>query len=230
MLNDSMAMKCFLKIISVFFALMITTTAPVMADTQNLDKVSVYLVPLNDFPEALAFNIARTLSKDLNFWIKSSLRLGELGIEPMAGTNQLAVEDILAKSQSVLKNLPEASDKTYFVILTTRDINNRSANFRFQFSSHDKRLNTSVVSIARMLESTDGKTINEALSLSRFMKMLLRAIGEMHLGWKRSVNPKDIMYSPIMGVTDLDRLEFNHVPEPENNTPEQKTPSGAGTI
>lgn len=46
----------------------------------------------------------------------------------------------------------------------------------------------------------------------------------MHLGWERSVNPKDVMYSPLMGVDDLDRIGTEHIAL--NKTPEaEKEPA-----
>lgn len=216
-------MKTILTFICLVLALTFSSASGALVEESHLDSIDVYLVPLNDFPEQLSSDIATTLSKGLGIRVKSSLRLGELGLSPIAGINQYAAEDILAISQNVIKSLPETSAKTYFVILTTKDINNRSGNFRYQFSFHDTSLNTSVISLARMIEVSDDKTVNEALALSRFIKMLLRAIGEMHLGWKRSIDPTDIMYSPIMGLPDLDRLQFNHKSEPGKKSSDQQS-------
>jgi hypothetical protein len=35
----------------------------------------------------------------------------------------------------------------------------------------------------------------------------------MRLGWKRSADPEDLMYAPIMGIEDLDRIGLEHVPK-----------------
>ena len=37
-----------------------------------------------------------------------------------------------------------------------------------------------------------------------------RAIGEMHFGWKRSSDSKDLMYAPIMSLDDLDHIGLEH--------------------
>jgi hypothetical protein len=80
------------------------------------------------------------------------------------------------------------------------------------FSSHDSELRASVVSTARMIEPGDFSQRAASLLADRFSKMIRRAIGEIQFGWKRSSNINDVMYSPIMGVDDLDRIGRTHTP------------------
>ncbi|MDB5794072.1 MAG: hypothetical protein JWR25_451 [Noviherbaspirillum sp.] len=178
-----------------------------------VDKIAVYLIPSEGFPEELSALLARTLTKETGLWVKSSLRIPATDMSPLPGTNQYAPEDFFAKVLPRAKALPEASPRTYYVILTTRDINSRSQNFRFQFSSHSPMQNASVVSLARLLGYADGVAILDAAAAIRLHKMTKRAIGEMRLGWKRSDDPKDLMYAPIMGIEDLDRIGLEHTPK-----------------
>jgi predicted Zn-dependent protease len=129
----------------------------------------------------------------------------------MPGTNQLQAEDILEKHQKIIHNFPETNGKTYFLLLTTSDINSKTGGFRFQFSFHNKDLMTSVVSMARLFNYIDGKPVADNIAMSRLYKMTKRAIGEMYFGWQRSTNIEDVMYSPLMGVPDLDRIGVNHI-------------------
>lgn len=199
------------KLLMLFGLIVFVFPTVIYAEEKSLDTVDVYIVPMEDFPEVAAVNIAKELSKELKTWVKSTVRFGDLKVSLLPGTNQLVSEDIIEKSQPTLKSLPEASQSTYFLILTTMDINSASAGFRFQFSTHSKELNTSVVSMARMIDYIDGQPTITQASVSRLYKMTKRAIGEMHLGWKRSTNPQDIMYSPIMGIPDLDRIGTEHI-------------------
>ncbi len=41
-------------------------------------------------------------------------------------------------------------------------------------------------------------------------KMLLRIVGEMRLGWRRTTDPKDLMYAPIMSIDDIDEMDLTH--------------------
>lgn len=175
-----------------------------------LDGVPVYLVPLDDFPEDLAGSLARALQQNLGFRVKSSLRLPALAIPVLPGTNQLMAEEVLLRGTPASARLPEATPTTYRLFLTTKDINSRSANFRFQFSFHNQALNSSVVSLARLLDYEGNRPVFSERTVARLLKMSKRAIGEMCLGWQRSADAKDLMYAPIMSLEDLDRLGLEH--------------------
>jgi hypothetical protein len=182
-----------------------------------LDAVRVYLVPLSDFPEDLAGALARALQENLRFRVKASLALPPLPVAPLPGTNQLADADLLLQATQASAHFPEATPSTYRVFLTGRDINSRTGNLRFLFSAHNKVLNSSVVSLARLLEYQNDKPVLTDLDEARIFKMAKRAIGEIHLGWSRSTNPRDLMFAPIMGIDDLDRIGFEHAVEPKQD-------------
>lgn len=197
---------------------------PMLADAgqASLDTVDVYIVPMEDFPEGGAAAIAKSMSEDMKLWVKGTLRMGALGVATLPGTNQLVSEEILEKSQPVLKRLPESSGKTYYLLLTTRDINSRTGATRFQFSAHSLELNTSVISLARLLYDAGGHSAAERTIQARLYKMVKRAIGEMRLGWKRSTNIADVMYSPIMSLQDLDRIGTDHAETPSNGEQDER--------
>jgi predicted Zn-dependent protease len=197
--------------------------------TDPLDAVRVYLVPLSDFPEDLAGALARALQENLRFRVKASLALPPLPVSTLPGTNQLADADLLLQATQASAHLPEATPNTYRVFLTGRDINSRTGNLRFVFSAHNKILNSSVVSLARLLEYQNDKPVLTDLGVARLFKMTKRAIGEIHLGWSRSTNPRDLMFAPIMGIGDLDRIGFEHAVEPRRDE-KPMTPSVRGGL
>lgn len=182
-----------------------------LPNASPVDNVAVYLVPADDFSEELSAALARQLAKETRLWVKSSLRIAAPDISPLPGTNQYAAEDIFGKVLPVVKMLPDASPRTYCVILTQRDINSRNQNFRFQFSSHSPMQNASVVSLARLMNYRDGSAVLDEPAVARMYKMVKRAVGEMRLGWKRSSDPGDLMFAPIMSLEDLDRIGYTHV-------------------
>lgn len=185
-----------------------------VAREQGPDTVVVYLVPLDDFPEAVASSMARFMSDDMKIWAKATLRLPPADYARLPGSNQLAGEDVIARVQPQLRALPEAAESTYFLLLTTRDINSAAAGQRFHFSMHNRKANTSVVSLARLFKYAGGAPVVDQQVLLRLYKMTKRAIGEMHLGWKRSSDRQDIMYSPLMGLADLDSIGLAHATDP----------------
>jgi len=197
------------------------------AEIHPLDAVPVYLVPLNDFPEELAAVLAKSLQANMGFRVKASLQLPPLVIATAPGTAQLVSDDILLQASKASSRLPEASTTTYRIFLTIKDINSRSANLRFQFSAHNKTLNCSVISLARLLEFAGERPVLTERSISRLQKMTKRAIGEMYLGWKRSLDPSDIMYSPLMSLDELDKLGLDHAETPPEQAPRPALPQSS---
>ena len=188
------------------------------ANAQNLDlplaspvdAVNVYIIPTDGISEEAAGGIARALSKETGLWIKSTLWMPPEGMEPFAGTNQYPAEDYFPMGARAARMLREVSPRTYYIVLTNRDINSKSRNFRFQYSSHSPMANTSVLSVARLLYTNAGAPAANEVVGERVAKMLLRIVGEMRLGWKRTSDPADLMYAPIMSIDDVDRMSLTH--------------------
>lgn len=175
-----------------------------------VDVVHLYVVPTDDISEQAAGGIARALTKETGLWVKSTMWTPSGKLEPFAGTNQYAAEDYLPIGAKVARMLDEVSARTYFIVLTNRDINSSTRNFRFQYSMHSPMANTSVLSVARLLHTREGAPAAPDVVGSRVGKMLLRIVGEMRLGWKRNDDPKDLMYAPIMSIDDIDRMDLAH--------------------
>jgi predicted Zn-dependent protease len=173
-----------------------------------VDAVALYVIPTDGIDEQGAANVARALTRHTGLWVKSSLWVPSGVNEPFAGTNQYPAEDYLPLGISLSKQLPDAGPRSYFIVLTDRDINSRSQNFRAQFSFHKPMARTSVLSMARLQHEMDGTPSRAGVVAERVQKMLLRIVGEMKLGWQRSNEPTDLMYAPITSTEDIDRLNL----------------------
>jgi len=183
------------------------------------DAVNVYIIPTDGISEEAAGGIARALTKETGLWIKSTLWMPSDGIEPFPGTNQYPAEDYFPLGARAARMLREASPRTYYIVLTNRDINSKSQNFRFQYSSHSPMANTSVLSVARLLYTSFGAPASNEVVAERVGKMLLRIVGEMRMGWKRTSDPADLMYAPIMSIDDVDRMSLSHTLQSHQQTP-----------
>lgn len=172
------------------------------------DAVNVYIIPTDGISVDSVGEMARALSKVTGLWIKATMWAPTDGIEPFAGTNQYPAEDYFPLAARVGRMLHEVSPRTYYIVLTDRDINSKSRNFRFQYSSHSPMANTSVLSVARLLYTNIGAPAANEVVGARVAKMLLRIVGEMRMGWKRSSDPADLMYAPIMSMDDVDRMDL----------------------
>ena len=192
--------------------------APGLALAQNqpvpgpsvVDSVALYVLPTDGVAEQAAAQVARALAQDTGLWVKATVWVPPGPLEPLPGGSQMAGEDYLALGNAVARRLQDAGPRTWFIVLTDRDINARSQNFRFQFSMHSPMQRTSVLSVARLLYARDGTPAPGEVVSARAQKMLMRIAGEMRLGWQRSSDPADLMYAPIMSVDDIDRMDLVH--------------------
>jgi len=198
---------------SLLVALACLAAAPALAQRGPFDHVRVYLVPLADFPEGLAAELAVTIRRMLGIEVIASMRLPPLGIAHLPDTDQYDGGQLMNVAAAASMDLPGLVPSTYRVYLTTTDINTPSGNFRFQFSMHMPGWNSSVVSTARLARDAVSDLALGTRSGQRILKMIMRAIGELHLGWQRSRYRRDLMYAPLMGVHDIDRLGLTHQPD-----------------
>src|SRR5262245_42658352 len=107
----------------------------VPAGAQQRDAVSVYLIPLDDFPEEVAAALAKVLQDHMGLAVKASLKLPPLPVQTLPGGKQLISEDLISQAAQASSRLPGLGAKTYRIFLTGKDINTKTANLRFQFSS-----------------------------------------------------------------------------------------------
>lgn len=175
-----------------------------------VDSVALYVIPTDGVAEEFAAGVARGLTKETGLWVKSTVKMPTATIEPFAGTNQYPADDYLPLGIRVSKQLRDTNARTYFVVLTDKDINSRSQNFRFQYSFHSPMARTSVLSVARLFYDKDGAVASIEMVAHRIEKMLMRIVGEMRFGWKRTNDPTDLMYAPIMSIDDIDRMSLAH--------------------
>ncbi|MBA2722874.1 MAG: hypothetical protein H0W48_09260 [Methylibium sp.] len=178
------------------------------------DEVAVYLVPLGEFPQGLALNLAKGLQQTLGIRIESTVPLTPLRLSPQPGTNQYESEALLVAGRVASASFAGISEASYCVFLTVRPINSAAAASRYQVSAHNRGLNSSVVSLAGLLEPGQDRPIFTERTAWRLFKMSKRAIGEMHLGWSRSTEPLDLMYAPILSLEDVDRIGYEHTAQP----------------
>ena len=181
-----------------------------LVPSSPIDGVGLYVIPTDGVPEQFAAAVARALTKDTGLWVKSSMKVPSDNVEPFAGTNQYPADDYLPFGIRVSKQLQDTTARTYFIVVTDRDINSRSQNFRFQYSFHNPMARTSVLSVARLFYEKDGSAAPDDVVALRVQKMLLRIVGEMRFGWKRTNDPTDLMYAPIMSIEDIDRMSLVH--------------------
>ncbi|MBB3118702.1 hypothetical protein [Pseudoduganella violacea] len=184
--------------------------APASAAPAAPEPVAVYLIPTENFPLLLAGNMAAMLGRDTGLTVRASAALPLDGMAPLPNSGQYAAEDFVEKVMPLAKTLSGVTAQTFFVVLTTRDLNTRSRNSLYYFSSRASDTNMSVVSMARLLNYQEGLLMLDVTAATRVYKMCKRAIGEAQLGWVRNDDPDDLMFGQVSSIAALDRIGLEH--------------------
>jgi predicted Zn-dependent protease len=180
-----------------------TSSTPVLT-TES--KVDVYLMPMDDFNFQEAALLSRVLSRELGIQVKATLNVGSSGLSPFPNTTQFAAEDIEEIARRAIRNLPDIRPDSAFIILTQRDINTKDRTLKFNFSVHNKSTRTAVISSARLVLNQSGGKADLQTIRKRLAKMVKRNIGDVYFGYTRSTDIRDVMYSPIMSLDDVDKM------------------------
>ncbi len=168
--------------------------------------VEVYLLPLDDFDSQAVASIAQSLSKEMDIRIKTAASVRTAGLIPFSGTTQFSAEEIETHVLRVIPTLPDKRSNTAYIVLTTKDINTKDRTLQFNFSIHDNLARLAIVSSARLTLGPKGAPASRSTVLARLKKLVKRGIGDVYYNYPRSTDVRDIMYSPVMSLDDLDRI------------------------
>ena len=176
--------------------------------------VDVYLLPLDDFDYRTADQLARILEQDLKLRVKATLNVGAAGVEEINNGSQYSAESLLKIAGQASDTLGERTEKTVYVLLTSKDINSSAGSLRFLFSLNDRK-KTAVLSTARLALGLQNDAVGRELFGKRCFKMIKRQIGELYYGYPRSTDITDVMFAPIMSLETVDKMgtEFKSPPD-----------------
>ncbi len=138
-------------------------------------------------------------------------KIGSAQLQPFPSTRQYAAESIQALALQTIPNLSDRRPDSAFIVVTRRDINTKDRSLRFNFATHWPATRVAVVSTARLGISTDGRPVTGEAVHRRLYKMLKRTVGDVYFGYLRSGDIRDVMYSPIMGLDDIDRMGSDYL-------------------
>jgi predicted Zn-dependent protease len=177
----------------------VTTTVP---DEPPARPVDVWLMPLEGFPNGYVTDLIERLTKDTGLYIRATVAAGRSPSMAIPNGSQLNGEKIISELRPAMSRLSySATPRTTYIILTTDDINQGDQSLRFVFSTTIPQYNAAVVSIARMqMDQTP------VLTKLRLFKMTKKAVGTLYYHHPRNTDMNSVMYSPIMGVDDLDMI------------------------
>lgn len=188
----------------------LTPSLPFIQTDQNgeYQATDIYLVPFYGFTENSAHILARALSKDTGLEVTST---GSIALpEKYFNTerNQYNVDylnPIVEKSIATLKN---PNRNQLFIAIMKQDMYSGSNNWNFSLSSHYNN-KISIVAAERLVPyETSNRGEAEKIFGERVYKILKRTIGLQYYKYPRKTDRNSVLFSPIMSVTDIDRMEF----------------------
>jgi predicted Zn-dependent protease len=175
----------------------------------DLRKADVYLIPFEGFSDVDASGLSVFLSKDLNIVVKAT------GCMPVPNdtydpTRQQHVADRFGEYiHNYSKTLSDTKPNTIYIGILADDMYPENSNWNFCLSANFEKV--SIIATDRLVPHgvTDKQQAGKIYG-DRLLKMLKRVIGMQYFGYPRSSDPRSLMFSPLMGVDELDRMELNY--------------------
>ncbi len=169
----------------------------------------IVLIPMFGIPPKFLRSLEKTLEEQHKTNVLVTTDMGK-GKEMLIKDSDQYNADILAAiGLRIGKNI--GRDGAFTIVLTNEDINRPDSGLRYIYSSHYEGI--SVVSLARINPLNFGVDLNLISIPEKFLKMKERAlkiinksIGYGVYGYEASSNINSVMYGPIMGPSDLDKV------------------------
>ncbi len=175
----------------------------------NHSEVDVYLMPFDGFSESIADQIANRLSNDLNINIETFLALPLETVNYNDYRKQYIAESLSIPITGAINTMRKRTAKTVYIGLLNGDMYPSDEQFNYLFSIHFEG-NISVIATSRLIPiGMIGKETAQKLYGERLLKIIKRTIGQQYLGKKRSSNKSSLMYSPLLGPNDLDKMSLD---------------------
>jgi predicted Zn-dependent protease len=163
----------------------------------------VYFVPLGRFPDTILTRMTGYCGQKLRLNIQTLP-----GVELDASVvdmqrNQFIAEQLLARMKRQYAYLA-AKPQSILIGLTAGDMFTQAERWNYCFGIREDRF--AVISYARMDPANYGEEPDPRLLERRLRKMILKYIGMLYYHLPTSSNPQSALYSPILGLDDLDRM------------------------
>jgi predicted Zn-dependent protease len=168
------------------------------------ELTDVWLIPMNGVPSDYVTYITKRLKEDTKLVISTSVQAAFSDKIYFEDKKQIKGEVVLEELGQVIGRLSYSKSNAIYILIAADDLNDMSDTKRFLFALNNSDRRRAIISIARMRLNPDGPEEAPILTKIRLYKMVKKQIGEMYYGYKRSNDLNSVMYSPIMGMDDLD--------------------------
>ena len=171
------------------------------------DTKRVYFIPLGKVPALSLDQLARDYQEKLQLKIEL---LKEVPLDSRAvdfWRRQLVAEELI---RLMKRHYPrEAKNpKAVLIGVTAGDMFIREYSWQFAFAFRQEGRFV-VVSTARMDPVNLHEDPDPALLYTRARKMISKNLGLLYYGLPESKDPRSVLYGPVLGVDDLDKIGEN---------------------
>ncbi|MEZ5528433.1 MAG: hypothetical protein R3E57_00585 [Porticoccaceae bacterium] len=184
-------------------------SAPIGNQAHTISNQKIVIIPMSGIPTSFLLALRKTLESQHDTGVLVATALGKGDEMLIPGSDQYNTDYLALVGKEIGQSLDRPN--AFFIVLTNEDINSPDSGLRFVFSAHYDGV--SVVSLARINELNFGLVPKLIEIPGTFLKMQERALklinkaigyGVYHLDASSDIN--DVMYGPIMGIHDLDRV------------------------
>ena len=170
---------------------------------------TIVIIPMSGIPTIFLKSIEQKLEEQHNTNVLVTTAMGKGDEMLISNKDQFNANYLAALGLDIGNRIHR--ENAFFIVLTNEDINYPDSGFRYVYSAHYEGI--SVASLARINNMNYG-VIPRIIQIpemftkmqERTLKILNKAIGYGVYGYEASSNVGSVMYGPIMGPDDLDRV------------------------
>lgn len=172
------------------------------------ESVGIYLVPAWGSESKVMRYLENTLAQQHNVRVQVTTDMGLDRHHFDSEHQQYIAEEIYKSTLEIAKRLRQGQvgQLSPVIVVIPNDMNSEAFRFRYLFSLHFFQEKISVISLARINPTNYGNKPNVNLTSERALKLINKALGYHIYSYKPSSDINNVMYGPIMGVSDLDRV------------------------
>lgn len=170
------------------------------------EPVGIYIVPVWGADQEIIRYLENTLSKQhkVRVVVTTDMGLDEKHFD--RERQQFVGEELHLSATEIAKSLRSRPDTPPIIVVIPGDLNSKDFRFRFVFSQHFFTNKISIISLARVNPESYGQNKDVSLTAGRALKLANKALGYHLYGYKPSSDLNNVMYGPIMGPADLDKV------------------------
>lgn len=208
--NKKIIIRLIVAVTTIILAkVLFPTTVKIGNQSHTAEHQKIAIIPMTGVPLVFLAALEKTLESQHKTDVLVTTAIGKGDEMLISGKDQYNANYLASLGLNIGNRLGRPG--AYYILLTNEDINHPESGLRFIYSAHYDGI--SVVSLARINNMNFG-VIPKLIEIpemfikmqDRALKLINKAIGYGVYHYDASSNINDVMYGPVMGIYDLDRV------------------------